>query len=88
MPTIGYRLLVAALALMLLAAADAPPSALSRGISVTHWFRFPPDRDPAALRGYLGDATLAQLAVDAMADKLAKPRSGSDPAQLRSGGWR
>ena len=61
MPTIGYRLLVAALALMLLAAADAPPSALSRGISVTHWFRFPPDRDPAALRGYLGDATLVQL---------------------------
>jgi hypothetical protein len=39
-----------------------------------------PQRDPLV--------RLAQLAVDAMADKLAKPRSGSDPAQLRSGGWR
>ncbi len=62
MPTIGYRLLVIPLALLLMAAAAGdPPDALRRGINVTHWFRFPPSRDPAALRAYLSDAVLEQL---------------------------
>jgi endoglucanase len=61
MPRIGYRLLGAAFALMLLTAADEPPAVLSRGINITHWFRFPPSRDPMALRGYFGDAALARL---------------------------
>ena len=30
----------------LLAAAGEPPPALRRGINITHWFRFPPRRDP------------------------------------------
>jgi hypothetical protein len=62
MRRIGYRLLAAPLALMLLAAADQPPAALRRGINITHWFRFPPSREPAALRAYLGDAALEELA--------------------------
>jgi endoglucanase len=62
MRRIGYRLLAASLALMLLAAADQPPAALRRGINITHWFRFPPSREPAALRAYLGDAALEELA--------------------------
>jgi hypothetical protein len=61
MPTIGYRLLAALVALLLLAAAGEPPAALRRGVNVTHWFRFPPSRDPAALRAYLSDAALAEL---------------------------
>ena len=62
MPTIGYRLLAAVLALTLLAAAGEPPSAvLRRGINITNWFRFPPSRDPAALRGYLSDTALEEL---------------------------
>ena len=62
MPTIGYRLLAAVLALTLLAAAGEPPSAvLRRGINITNWFRFPPSRDPAALRAYLSDAALDEL---------------------------
>ena len=60
MPTIGYRLLAALLALGLLTGADAPP-ALRRGVNITHWFRFPASRDPAALRGYLDDAALQAL---------------------------
>lgn len=58
---IGYRLLAATLALMLLTAAGDLPTTLRRGINITHWFRFPPRRDPAALRGYLDDAALAEL---------------------------
>jgi endoglucanase len=61
MPTIGYRILAASLALMLLAAAGEPPAALRRGVNVTHWFRFPPNRDPGALRGYLSDTALDEL---------------------------
>ena len=61
MRTIGYRLLVAALSLALLAGARDPPAALQRGINITHWFRFPPSRDPAALRDYLDDAALEAL---------------------------
>jgi endoglucanase len=62
MPTIGYRVLAAVLALTLLAAAGEPPSAaLRRGINITNWFRFPPSRAPAALHGYLSDAALDEL---------------------------
>jgi hypothetical protein len=50
MRRIGYRLLVGALSLMLLVAAGEPPEALRRGVNITHWFRFPPSRDPTALR--------------------------------------
>jgi hypothetical protein len=50
-----------ALALVLTVAAEAPPPVLSRGINITHWFRFPPSHDPATLRAYLGDAELAEL---------------------------
>jgi len=64
MPRIGYRLvrLVAVLlTTALLAAATEPPAVLRRGINVTHWFRYPPSGDPAALRNYLDDATLREL---------------------------
>lgn len=61
MPRIAYRLLVAAFVWLLLAAADEPPAALRRGINITHWFRFPPSSDPAALRSYLDDPALEEL---------------------------
>ena len=61
MQTIGYRLLLAALALVLLAGSTDLPPVLARGINITNWFRFPPSRDPAALRGYLDNATLRSL---------------------------
>ena len=35
--------------------------ALSRGINLTNWFRFPVSRDPAALAGYITDQALADL---------------------------
>ena len=57
---IGYRLLAATLALMLLTAAGNLPTALRRG-AITHWFCFPPRRDPTALRFYLDDAALVAL---------------------------
>ncbi|MFL5286797.1 MAG: glycoside hydrolase family 5 protein [Rhodopila sp.] len=58
---IGGRLacLIALLA-GLPALADNPPR-LSRGINITGWFRFPPNRDPAVLAGYLSDQALADL---------------------------
>ena len=58
---IGYRLLAATLALMLLTAAGDLPTTLRRGVDITPWFRFPPRRDPTALRAYLDDAALADL---------------------------
>jgi endoglucanase len=61
MPRIGYRLLAAVLVLVLLGASREPPAALLHGVNITHWFRFPPSRDPAALRGYLDDAALEEL---------------------------
>ncbi len=61
MPRIGYRLVAASLALMLLAAADEPPAVLRRGVNITHWFRFPPSRDPTAIGAYLNDGALQQL---------------------------
>ena len=38
-----------------------PPATLRRGVNITNWFRFPPSRDPAALRAYLDDATISRL---------------------------
>lgn len=38
-----------------------PPSALRRGVNITNWFRFPPSRDPSALRAYLDDAAIGRL---------------------------
>jgi endoglucanase len=65
MRTIRYRAVVRALLLSLaplaLAAAGEPPAELRRGINITNWFRFPPSRDPAALRSYLDDAALEDL---------------------------
>jgi endoglucanase len=34
---------------------------LHRGVNITNWFRFPPNQDPAAMRGYLGDAAIGDL---------------------------
>ncbi len=58
------RALVALLACMLLGGvvdAAEPPAVLQRGINITNWFRFPPSRDPAALRDYLDDAAMRDL---------------------------
>jgi hypothetical protein len=42
---------------------SAPPvaAALTRGINLTAWFRFPASRDPAALATYLSDPALGDL---------------------------
>ncbi len=61
MRRIGYRLLTASLALTLLTGAGDLPDTLRRGVNITHWFRFPPRRDPGALRFYLDDAALDAL---------------------------
>jgi endoglucanase len=37
------------------------PVALTRGINITAWFRFPASRDPAALAIYLSDQALADI---------------------------
>jgi aryl-phospho-beta-D-glucosidase BglC (GH1 family) len=55
-----------AFALLLSNGAVAEPSAerlamLRRGLNITNWFRFPPNRDPAALRAYLDDAAMRDL---------------------------
>ena len=42
------------------ASADTPAT-LRRGVNITHWFRYPPSRDPAALRSYLDDAAIQQI---------------------------
>jgi endoglucanase len=58
------RILIALLALMLLGAGEPPADRLSllrHGINITNWFRFPPSRDPAALRSYLDDRALREL---------------------------
>jgi endoglucanase len=36
-------------------------AALRHGITITNWFRFPPSRDPAAMRSYLSDAAMQDL---------------------------
>src|SRR5262252_8130409 len=61
MRRIGYRLIAAFIAIGLLAGASEVPSTLRRGINITHWFRYPPDRSPGALRDYLDDTTLRRL---------------------------
>ena len=61
MRRIGYRLFAALLSLPLLGGSPEPPPQLRRGINITHWFRFPPSHDPAALRDYLDDAALDAL---------------------------
>ena len=60
MRRIGYCVLFV---LMLLAghANSDPPAALRRGVNITNWFRFPPSRDPAALRAYLDDMAISQF---------------------------
>ncbi|WP_158928901.1 glycoside hydrolase family 5 protein [Acidisphaera sp. S103] len=39
----------------------AAAAALTRGINITAWFRFPASRDPAALAAYLSDQALADI---------------------------
>ena len=45
----------------------APPSSrlavLQRGVNLTNWFRYPPSADPAAIRAYMSDAAIADLAA-------------------------
>jgi endoglucanase len=60
MRRIGYCALFALMLLAGHANAD-PPATLRRGVNITNWFRFPPSRDPAALRAYLDDATISRL---------------------------
>jgi endoglucanase len=40
------------------------PEALTRGINITGWFRFPVSRDPAVLAAYMSDRALADLRAD------------------------
>jgi endoglucanase len=62
-----FRMLAVLLALLLGAdiASATPPAErlarLQRGINITNWFRYPPSRDPAALRAYLGDPAMREL---------------------------
>src|SRR4051794_3790 len=56
--------MVALLAVMPAARAEAPPARmaiLARGINVSHWFRFPADGSPRGLRSYMDDAAIATL---------------------------
>ncbi len=61
MRRIGYRLIAACIAIAFLVGAGEAPQTLSRGINITHWFRYPPTASPGALRNYIDDATLEQL---------------------------
>lgn len=63
MRTIGYCLLAACLLALSfgIATTSATAVTLRRGINITNWFRFPPSRDPAALRVYLDDAAMEAL---------------------------
>jgi endoglucanase len=60
MQRIGYRVLLV-MALVAGHASADPPAALRRGVNVTNWFRYPPSREPAALRAYLDDRAIATL---------------------------
>jgi endoglucanase len=42
-------------------AEEAPPVTLTRGMNITAGFRFPANRQPAALAAYMGDQALADL---------------------------
>ncbi len=44
------------------AAAPDPAAALRQGVNITGWFRFPASRDPAALRVWLSDRAIADIA--------------------------
>ncbi len=62
------RRLLLALAMAMICcgpAAAGPPAerleVLRRGVNLTNWFRYPASLDPARLRGYLGDAAMADL---------------------------
>lgn len=61
------RLLLAlAIAMICCGTATAGPPAerlevLHRGVNLTNWFRYPASLDPARLRGYLGEAAIADL---------------------------
>lgn len=72
------------LLLMLAAAAQAQPAPMTRGINLTNWFRFPADRSPAALSGYLSDQALGDLrAAGFDFVRLAiEPEAAADPAPL------
>jgi len=61
MRQIGHRLIAALTAIGFLTAAAEPPSTLRRGINITHWFRYPLDRNGEALRNYVDDSVLEQL---------------------------
>ena len=63
MPRFGYRFLalILAAALGLGHATAETPHELRHGINITNWFRFPPSRDPSALRAYLDDAAIQQI---------------------------
>jgi hypothetical protein len=55
-------LLLASVAASIAAAAPAPPP-LTRGINITNWFRFPARGDPGALRAYVSDGAIGDLAA-------------------------
>ena len=60
MRRIGYCVLFVLMLFAWHANAD-PPAALRRGVNITNWFRFPPNRDPAVLRAYLDDAAISRI---------------------------
>ncbi len=66
---VGVRVLATLLALLLACIqAHAQPSpgrlaVLQRGVNLTNWFRYPPSGDPAAIRAYMSDAAIADLAA-------------------------
>ena len=63
--TVRAALLLALLTCCALAARAEPAAdrlaVLRHGVNITNWFRFPPSRDPQALRDYLGDAAIRDL---------------------------
>lgn len=64
---LAFRSAASAMMVVLLASqavAEVPQSriaVLARGLNVSHWLRFPPSNDDAALCSYLDDAALASL---------------------------
>ena len=61
MKLIGWLALLAALIAPAQAGTAPIQAALTRGINITNWFRFPASRDPVALDAYLSDQALADL---------------------------
>ena len=64
---------------------EARVAALRQGINVTAWFRYPASRDPAALRGYMGDRAIGDLrqAGFGFVRLAVDPALTEDPAILR-----